>query len=145
MAIGPDVLGRGGPLAAPARTLVVSRARTARRILVDRWASRLVVVGGIVIIAAILAILFVIAAEVAPLWKSPTATLLGTVRGPGAPAAPAPGDGAGVDEYREIAYAVTAAGRVEFAALHGKTAPEAVAFPDLGGATVTAVATGGKG
>src|SRR5262245_58565441 len=98
MAIGTQVLVPGEP-AAPARTLVVSRARTARRILVDRWASRLVVVGGIVIIVAILAILFVIAAEVAPLWKSPSATLLGTVRAPGAASAPAPGDGAGVDEY----------------------------------------------
>jgi len=118
MAIGSDVLGQGGP-AAPARTLVVSRARTARRILLDRWASRLVVVGGVIIIAAILAILFVIVAQVAPLWKTPSATVVGTVRAQGVAPAPAPGDGAGVDEYREIAYAVTAAGRIEFAALGG--------------------------
>jgi len=55
------------------RPLVVSRARTARRILLDRWASRLVVLGGIVIIASILAILFVILAEVWPLFRAPTA------------------------------------------------------------------------
>jgi hypothetical protein len=66
VAIGPDVLRAGGP-AGPARPLDVSPARTARRIVADRWASRLVVVGGIVIIASILAILFVIAAEVYPL------------------------------------------------------------------------------
>ena len=51
----------GPPGVLPA--LTVSRARTARRILLDRWASRLVVLGGIVIIASILAILFVILAE----------------------------------------------------------------------------------
>ncbi|PYO57079.1 MAG: hypothetical protein DMD83_11095, partial [Candidatus Rokuibacteriota bacterium] len=52
----------------PARSLSVSRARTGRRILLDSWASRFVVVGGVVIIASILAILFVIAAEVYPLF-----------------------------------------------------------------------------
>ncbi|MGH7365820.1 MAG: hypothetical protein ACREK9_05365, partial [Candidatus Rokuibacteriota bacterium] len=76
MAIGPEALRAGGP-AAPARPLDVSKARTARRIVADRWASRLVVVGGIVIIASILAILFVIAAEVYPLFKLPTAELVG--------------------------------------------------------------------
>ena len=44
----------------PARPLIVSPARTSRRIRMDQWASRLVVVGGLIIIAAILAILFVI-------------------------------------------------------------------------------------
>ena len=76
MAINARTL-RGGRAGPPARPLVVSRARTSRRILLDRWASRLVVVGGIVIIAGILAILFVIAAEVYPLFKAPTATYVG--------------------------------------------------------------------
>src|SRR5262245_51106242 len=143
MAIGSEILASGEPTA-PARTLVVSRVRTARRILLDRWASRLVVVGGIVIIAAILAILFVIAAEVAPLWRSPSATLLGTVRAPGPAPAPASGEGAGVDEYRGIAYAVTAAGRVELAALDGKAAVAPIDVPALGGATVSAVAAAAK-
>jgi ABC-type uncharacterized transport system permease subunit len=67
VAISPDALRAGGP-AASARPLDVSPARTARRIVADRWASRLVVVGGIIIIASILAILFVIAAEVYPLF-----------------------------------------------------------------------------
>ena len=62
--------GAGGP-ASSARPLVVSRARTARRIRVDRWTSRLVIVGGLIIIAAILAILVVIAAEVYPLFRCP--------------------------------------------------------------------------
>ena len=84
----------------------VSRARTARRIVLDRWASRLVVSGGIIIIASILAILLVIVAEVYPLFKAPTAEFLGT-RSPAVPTgAPAPGAAAGMDEYREVGYTV---------------------------------------
>ncbi|MBI1959405.1 MAG: hypothetical protein HYS36_09295, partial [Candidatus Rokubacteria bacterium] len=97
MALNTEALGAGGP-ASPARPLVVSRARTSRRIALDRWASRLVVSGGIIIIASILAILLVIAAEVYPLFKAPTASLLGTYRAvEGASSAPAPGEGTGVD------------------------------------------------
>ena len=70
-----DVVPAAGPGVA-ARPLVVSRARTARRILLDRWASRLVVLGGIVIIASILAILFVIVGEVWPLFRPPWAERL---------------------------------------------------------------------
>jgi ABC-type uncharacterized transport system permease subunit len=139
MAIGTEVLDHGGSAPPPARGLVVSRARTARRIRIDRWASRLVIVGGITIIGAILAILFVIAAEVAPLWKSPSASLLAPASAGGAPA---PGDGAGVDEYREIAYEVNAAGQLAFASLIGKGVPAPVAVPALDGATVTAVGGG---
>ena len=51
MAINSDAFGTGGP-ASPARPLVVSRARTSRRITLDRWTSRLVILGGIIIIAA---------------------------------------------------------------------------------------------
>src|SRR5688572_667054 len=142
MAIGTEVLDQGGSATPPARGLVVSRARTTRRIRIDLWASRLVIIGGITIIAAILAILFVIAAEVAPLWRSPSATLLGAAS-TGAP--PAPGEGAGVNEYRELAYEVTAAGQVAFASLVDKGAPAPVAVPALEGATVTAVGGGGKG
>ena len=93
MAIDPGVLGAGEPVR-PARPLVVSRGRTARRIVVDQWASRLVVSGGIIIIASILAILFVIAAEVYPLFKKPTVEFLGT-RSPATATAPAPGVAAG--------------------------------------------------
>ncbi len=123
--------------------LVVSRARTRRRILLDRLSSRLVVLGGIVIIASILAILFVIAAEVYPLFRTPTAALVGTYRPVAPGAAPAPGDSVGVDEYREVAYAI--AGAVELYALQGERALDAVPVPALGGATVTTVASVGKG
>jgi len=145
MALDSQALGAAGP-ASPARPLVVSRARTSRRIALDRWASRLVIVGGIVIIASILAILFVIVAEVYPLFKAPTASLLGTYSPAGASAAaPAPGEGAGVDEYREIAYAVSAAGTVDLVSLKGRAALPPVAVPGLGEARVAAVAAAGKG
>ena len=62
--------------------LALGRARTSRRILLDRISRRLVVLGGIVIIASILAILFVILAEGYQLFQAPTAA-----RATGSPAA----------------------------------------------------------
>jgi phosphate transport system permease protein len=124
------------------RPLVVSRARTARRILADRWASRLVVLGGIVIIASILAILFVIVAEVWPLFRPPWAERLGAVV-PGA--VPAGSDAVGVDEYREIAYAISPDGVVQFTPLRVAGSYPPVTAPDLRGARVTATAEVGGG
>jgi phosphate transport system permease protein len=143
VAIDTGTLEAGGP-ASPIRPLAVSRARTSRRILVDRWASRLVVVGGIIIIVCILAILFVIAAEVYPLFKAPTSTFVGSYGTAGAEHQPAPGEAIGVEEYREIAYVITASGSLDFLALKGGQAAPAVAIPGLGGATVTSVAALGK-
>ena len=134
MAINADAL--------PGRPLTVSRARTARRILLDRWASRLVVLGGIVVIASILAILFVILAETWPLFRPPTAERIGQGL---AGAAPAAGDALGVDEYREIAYTITLAGTLQFTPLRVAGAYPPVPVPDLGGARVTAVAETGRG
>lgn len=89
-----------------ARLSSVTRERVTRRIRFDRFARRLVTMGGVTIIFSILAIFFVIAGEVYPLLKKPTATLIGTI--------PARTDAAvlavGVDEHREIAYLVTADG-----------------------------------
>ena len=145
MAINPDAIRAGGP-ASPARPLVVSRARTSRRIALDRWTSRLVILGGIIIIAAILAILFVIAAEVYPLFKAPTASLLGTYAAPGgAPTAPASAEATGVDEYRELAYTVTSIGTLQLASLKDKTSPAPVPIPALGDTKVTTVAATGTG
>jgi phosphate transport system permease protein len=143
LAIRADTLGAGRP--APVRPLAVSPARTARRITVDRWASRIVVAGGIVIIASILAILVVILAEVYPLFGSSTATFAGTRGTARAGAAPAPGVAAGVDEYRELAYVVSAAGVLEFTALRDRDTPAGVPVPGLGSARVTTVAGTGTG
>ena len=142
MAITTGSFTAGGP-ASPTRPLTVSRARTERRILADRWASRLVVVGGIVIIGCILAILIVIAAEVYPLFKPATATFVGAY-GTTAGAEPAPGDALGVDEYREIAYTATTPGNLEFTALKEGPSEPPVRVPGLDGATVTSVAPVGK-
>ena len=143
MAITPGALSTGGP-AAPARPLLMSPARTSRRILADRWASRLVVIGGIFIIASILAILFVIAAEVYPLFKPPTAQLVGAPIG-GAPAGEAPVSALGVDEYREAAYQVLSGGVLQVTDLkRGRVLP-AVPIPGLDGARVTRVSEGGGG
>ena len=145
MAVNPNVIGAGGS-ASPARPLVVSQARTARRIALDRWTSRLVILGGIIIIAAILAILLVIVAEVYPLFKAPTMSLLGTYSTPGgAPTTPASAEATGVDEYRELAYAVTSIGTLQFASLRDKASPAPLPIPPLGDAKVTTVAATGTG
>jgi phosphate transport system permease protein len=143
VAINLEALGAGGPGSPPARPLAVSRRRTARRILADRLAARLVVLGGIVIIGAILAILCVIAAEVYPLFKAPAATFTG--RYTGTSTEPAAGTSIGVDEYRETAFRIAAPGRVEFFPLAGGRGPAAVPVPGLGGARIAAVAAGAKG
>jgi phosphate transport system permease protein len=125
-------------------TRSLGRARTGRRILLDRISRRLVVLGGIIIIASLLAILFDIAGEVYPLFKKPTATLLGRHAAGGEGSRPAAGEASGVDEYREIAYTLTANGRLQFTALKSGTAPAAVPVPGLEGARITAVAPFGK-
>ena len=144
MAIDPGVLGAGEPVR-PARPLVVSRTRTARRIVLDRWASRLVVSGGIIIIASILAILFVIAAEVYPLFKQPTTEFLGTRSPVTAGGAPAPGAAAGMDEYLEVGYTVGTGGVLELVSLKDDRRLAGVAIPGLEGARVSTVAGLGKG
>ena len=140
MAINADTLTAGGP-GTPARPLVVSRARTSRRIFLDRFAARTVVLGGIVIISAILAILFVIAAEVWPLFRPPRVVALERLS---AGATPAPGAGLGVDEYREAASMVTADGTIQLVPLK-PTVTRAAPLPIAGleGARVTAVAAHG--
>src|SRR5687767_13334451 len=122
--------------------LIITKARTDRRVLVDRLASRLVVVGGLIIIASILAILFVITAEVYPLFRSPTATAIAPLESGAVPAGPA---AAGVDEYREIAYTLTPAGVLQFTPLRAAGSYPPVPVPGLDGARVTAVASVGAG
>ena len=140
MAIGTETLRAGGP--APARPLVVSRERTSRRLRADRWASRLVVLGGLFIIASIVAILFVIAAEVFPLFKRPAATLQGTAA---VGAAPLGRDAAGVDEYREIAYTLTEQGTLVFTPLRVPGSYPPIPIAGLEGARPTAVSYYGAG
>jgi phosphate transport system permease protein len=137
-----ETLRRGEP-GPPARPRAVARTRTSRRLLIDRLSSRLVVLGGVVIIASILAILLVIAAEVYPLFKTASASPAGSYA-PAKAAAPAGGDSIGVDEYREVAFVVGRTGAISLIAMHGQGLPAAPTAPALGGATVTTVASIGK-
>jgi phosphate transport system permease protein len=107
----------------------------------DRLARRTVVLGGMGIIASILAILGVIVAEVVPLFRPPEATFAGTAPAPaGAALPPLLAD---VDEYREIAWILDAAGVIRFASLTDAAPPEPVTLAGLaGGAPVSASAAG---
>jgi phosphate transport system permease protein len=133
---------RGGP-ATPVRPLAATSARTARRVVFDRWAARLVVLGGLVIIGSILAILIVIGAEVYPLFRPATATPLPARQFEGG--AVAPGASVGVDEYRQIAYAVAPDGVVRFLGLADGRSLLVTRPPALDGATITRVVEARRG
>ena len=98
------------------------------------------VLGGVVIIASILAIFLVIGGEAYPLFLPPRAQLVGTYAAPrvAASAAAAPVGQVGVDEYQEIAYYVAADGRLDFVNLKGEPGIPGVEIPGLAGAAVTA-------
>jgi ABC-type uncharacterized transport system permease subunit len=109
-----------GESALPARPVAQTSRHRVRRLAADRWVARLVILGGIAIIASILAILIVIVVEVAPLFGEPTATFLGRRAQPLAPGTPLVA-AIGVDEYREIAYRISGAGALEYVALRDGT------------------------
>ncbi|HSF32846.1 MAG TPA: ABC transporter permease subunit [Candidatus Tectomicrobia bacterium] len=129
----------GGP-GTPTRRIDTTKARVRRRLLVDRLSRRLVTLGGVAIIASILAILVVIAAEVYPLFKKPVATAADAITAAldSAPLA------VGVDEYREIAYVVTTTG-VQFLSTEDGTPHVAAPLPGLNTATVVSTSTLGRG
>jgi phosphate transport system permease protein len=102
------------------------------------------VVGGIVIIASILAILFVIAAEVYPLFKVPTVELVGSSVGGAAAGAIAVGP-LGVDEYREVASQVLSGGVLQVTDLKRGNVLATVPIKGLDRATVTRVTDTGAG
>src|SRR6185436_20085098 len=146
MAVTEQTLRAGGPVT-PVRPLVVSPARTLRRIGVDRWTSRLIVVGGLIVIASILGILLVILAEAWPLFRSATAQLVTTAATAQAatPWTVIGSDSLDLDEYREVAFAVTPDGGVRFNSLKGGHSLPPVPIPGLDGARVTSVASASKG
>jgi phosphate transport system permease protein len=102
-----------------------------------------VVLGGIIIIAAILAILFVIAAEVYPLFREATAVLVATRPAPAPVMVVVPGRSLGVDEYREVAYEVAENAAIHFVDLRGRRVLPSATFPVPAGARVTVAARGG--
>jgi phosphate transport system permease protein len=129
----------GGP-PSTARPINIPKSKVRRRLFLDRLSRRLVTLGGVVIIASILAILLVIIAEFYPLFSDPEATLLNVSVGKldASPLA------VGVDEYRQIAYVVTASG-IEFLSLINGTPLLEVPLPVPQGARVTATSHLGRG
>ena len=123
------------------------RRRIRRKNIADKTAAATITFGGFAVILSILAILFVIVVETLPLWQAPSAELVG----PPARLADLIGareaDGAaagealalGIDEYREIAYTVTAAGSVDFVSLAGRRPIERIPVAGLHGRPPTAV------
>jgi phosphate transport system permease protein len=105
-------------------------------------ATRTVVLGGLVIIASIVAILFVIFAEIWPLFRAPRAEPVAVAGGGATPFS----EGAvGVDEYREIAYVVTPQGALQFVPLRIAGEYPPVPVPELGDARLTSAAHLGRG
>jgi len=96
-----------------------SAARLKRRRLADRWAQWLVAAGGFTIIASILAILFFILIEVAPLFQGAEVSEVATF--PSSAVVPHSVSDSivaiGLNENQEVAYALTQSGRVHFFSL----------------------------
>jgi phosphate transport system permease protein len=116
------------------------RRRISRRLRVDRLTRRLVTLGGVTIILAILAIFLVIGAEVYPLIKAPTTIPMNTV----ATGVTSPLLAVGVEEYRRISYLVTAAG-LQFFSLQDGRAIDSAALQALNGAQVVGTSALGRG
>jgi len=123
-----------------ARPRAVSRERVGRRRLIDQVARRLVTLGGVTIIASILAILVVISTEVYPLIKPATASPERTITA-GLDSTPL---AAAVDEYREIAALVTASG-VHFVSITDGTESPATPLNGLNSARVVGASPLGSG
>lgn len=130
---------RAGESALSTRPLHNPRSRVTRRLLVDRVGRHCITLGGMAIIASILAILFVIAAEVYPLFKRPTTEPLGTFA---ADTGSAPLR-LGVGEYREVAYLVTVEA-VRFLSLKAGKDLMAGRIAELGGAAIVATSSSGS-
>jgi phosphate transport system permease protein len=123
-----------------ARPAPVSWTATGYRLLIDGLARRVVTLGGITIIASILAILLVIVSEVYPLFTPAKVTPLPATQAVTA----GPVLAFGTDEYRETGYLVTPDG-LQFVRLRdGMRLPDA-AGPTLGKAKVTATSPLGRG
>ena len=133
MEINTQALAPGEPQPA-ARPVESPWKASGYRLLLDRVSRRLVTLGGLLIIASILAILFVIVAQVLPLFERPVATPLSGTQ----VALDAPPIAVGVDEYREIAFLVTPAG-LQFVGINDGKPLSSALRPNLGAAKVTAV------
>jgi phosphate transport system permease protein len=111
-----------------------------KRKIADILAKRVVTVGGWTIIAAILAIMFVIVGEFLPLFKTPETKLLGQFKS----SSTLPVLATGLDEYQEVAYLIDASG-IHFVSLKDYKSLPDIILPELAGATITSVSSSNKG
>jgi len=118
----------------PIKPVPILPEKRRRRLLADRIARRVVTLGGLAIIGSILAIFFVIVAEVLPLWKGAKAQMVAEI--PLLQSLMV-----GVEEYREVAYIVTKAGILEFVSLKERQPLKSVPLQGLQGGEVTAVSS----
>jgi len=102
-----------------------------RTLAVDRWMARLIHVGGLGVIAAVLGMLVFLVAQVVPLFRGAELEELSSVQLPAGVAALV------VDEYGELPCAVMPDGELRFHRLDGSLALSW--RPDLPGRRVTAV------
>ncbi len=108
--------------------------RLARRLAFDRLARHVVRVGGFATVISILAILAFITIEVFPLWSSASLTPRP------ATSVATPVLAAGVEEYREISFALQPDGNLRFFRLAAGDEILRVPFPGLGEEPIVAVA-----
>src|SRR5215469_5941765 len=111
------------------------------RLLLDRGARLIISLGGIAIVAVIMAILLVLFVEVAPLFRGAKAVRLGSVATP----AVTPMARIGVDEYRQVGYIVDAGGVNIFSMRDGATLTSAsVPFQNQDATTAISEISHGK-
>ena len=110
------------------------RFRTARStLLVDRFMTSFIKVGGLAIIAAVFAIFFFLLSEILPLFRQARVEPLGDRSGP-----PAEALAFGVDEWGELPFVLTADGVFSFLPASGPALTSRLALRD--GELVTAAA-----
>ncbi len=98
----------------------------------DRLAGVFIVLGGIGIVASVLGILVVIAAEAWPLFDTPRSRALGDI------ALGEPALTLGVDEYQRYVYHIRPSGRLEYRRVADGAVAGGFDLPDVAGSTVTA-------
>lgn len=136
---GADAQG-GGQARPPSSMINLTEQSLAARLRMDAMARHTVTLGGMAVIGSILAILFVIVAEVYPLFKKPSSRHLLAFDLPkdaGEPLATA------VDEYRETAVIFTTSGAA-MADLKKGTIIKRVSIPGVGGASVVSASASGR-
>ena len=124
----------------PSSSMHVTGKTLASRLRKDAMARHAISLGGMAVICSIIAILFVIAAEVYPLFKKPFSRHLLTFELPKGIGDPL---GATVDEYRETALVFTTSGVAVTDLKNGRIIKRAT-IPGISGTRVVSASSSGK-